>query len=282
MTVPNGSENDTQGQEWLEYDTTGTQPVEDTGSGDSPDFNSDDYLKPYIEKFPESLHGVARDIFKEWDSGVTKRIQTIHDEYAPYKGVIDQYEPDAVAQALQLTESLEADPQAFANALIGAYGLEAQQAAQEVLAQQEPEPAPVLNLDPAEDPRLAQHEQMLAQLANLVLGERQQKEQEALYQQQEQWIDQTLADLKTKHGDFDEVYVLTLIGQGADPEAAVTQFQNQMSSWQQRNAAPGKQAPIVMGAGGGVPSGQVSASNLNGTQTQDLVAEMLRLAKENG
>jgi hypothetical protein len=54
----------------------------------------------YLEPLPESVRPLVEPAFKEWDAQVTKRFQSLHSEYEPYKQIIDDYEPDALAQAV--------------------------------------------------------------------------------------------------------------------------------------------------------------------------------------
>jgi hypothetical protein len=63
----------------------------------------------YLEKVPEGLRPVVEPAFKEWDGNVNQRFQQYNDqlkEYERYQQVIDQYEPEAIGQAIQLAEQL--------------------------------------------------------------------------------------------------------------------------------------------------------------------------------
>lgn len=264
--------NDVQGSDNFDFDGS-----ESNGTDGNESQTGNDLYAPYLAKFPDSLHGIAREVFSEWDGNVTKRIQKVHDEYAPYKPLIEAYEPDALQQAVQLTESLEADPQAFYNALAGAYGFEAQQAAQEILDE---EPDDTQYDEGAVDPRLLQQEQLLTSVAEYIIQEREQREAAERKQLEDQLYEQTMADLKAKHGEFDVAYVNSLLAQGIDPEAAVQHFKSTVEQWASKQNAPARQAPIVMGSGGGVPAGIADVKSLTAEQRQDLVAEMLRQAQQ--
>lgn len=274
-----------------ENDVQGNDAYDNFDAGSGTDSNSsqtnDDMYAPYLDKFPSSLHGVARDVFKEWDGNVTKRIQAVHDEYAPYRQVIEEYEPSAVQEAITLAHSLESDPEGFYKALAGAYGFEAQQAAQEVIEEQQDDTqqfdSPYGDAVPPQLlQQLSQQEQLLTSVAEYIVSQRQQEEQVARESQENAEFDVLWADLQQRYGSFDDAYVLSLIAQGADPYAAVEHFQQTVNAFAQQQNAPASEAPVVMSSGGGVPSGNLSPNSLNGNQTQDLVAQLLRQAKENG
>lgn len=276
MTTPN--ENEVQGQEVEATPDTQYQGAAEPSGTDESGSQSDDLYAAYLEKFPTSLHPIARDVFKEWDGNVTKRIQSVHQEYEPYKPFVESYEPDAIEQALAIAEAMERDPQAFVDAMVNAYGLTP---AQEAELQQQ------LNPDDDEDEfdpqaaRLAQHEELLQTMAEAMLAERQEREQLIELQESEALYTQTMDALTEKYGEFDVEYVNTLLANGVDPDVAVQHWQSQVQTFAQRQLAPNQTAPMVMGAGGGTPSIQRDVENLSSQETKQLVAEMLRNAASN-
>lgn len=270
------NENDVQGQE---PDVTQAPSGTDDNVSQQQD-NSNDLYAPYLEKFPSSLHPVAQEVFREWDGNVTKRIQSVHQEYEPYKPFIQNYEPDAIQQAIAIAEAMERDPQAFIDAAMNAYGLTPAQAMQQVDDAQQQVQAPEFDLDDPAQQRLAQHEQLLATMAEAMLRERQEREEAVLFQQQEEDYNTAMQQLTEKYGEFDQQYVNVLLAQGYEPEAAVQTWQSQVETFAQQRLAPNQQAPVVMGAGGGTPSIQRDVENLSSQDTRRLVEEMLRAAKE--
>lgn len=274
MTTPN--ENDVQGQE---PDTTQAPSGTDDNVSQQQDTSNDLYA-PYLEKFPSSLHPIAQEVFKEWDGNVTQRIQKVHQEYEPYKAFIQDYEPDAIQQAIAIAEAMERDPQAFIDAAMNAYGLTPAQAMQQVDDAQQQLQAPELDLDDPAQQRLAQHEQLLATMAEAMLRERQEREEAVVYQQQEEDYNNAMQQLTEKYGEFDQQYVNVLLAQGYDPDTAVQTWQSQVETFAQQRLAPNQQAPVIMGAGGGTPSIQRDVENLSSQDTRRLVEEMLRAAKE--
>lgn len=266
-------ENEVQGQ-----DEEQSYVPEGTDVNDSP--SGDDLYAPYLEKFPSSLHHVAREVFREWDGNVTKRLQSVHSEYEPYKPFVEQYEPDALQQAIQIAEALDADPQGFYEALAEAYGFAPEQGQQvaEALQQQVPQ---VDEYDPVTQ-RLTQQEELLRTMAETMLAERQAQEQ---YQQElyeDQLYEQTMQQLTEQYGEFDVNYVNALLVQGYDPEQAVAQWQQAVGQYAQQQLAPNTTAPIVMGSGGGTPSIQRDVETLSNQETKQLVEQLLRQAAESG
>ena len=230
----------------------------------------------YLEKFPDSLHPVAREVFTEWDGNVTKRFQDLHSTYEPYKPFVEQWEPESISEALQLAQALESNPKEFYKALAKAYGFtESEQGAENQPEESAPQE---LEYDP-DDPlqaRLAQQEELLRALSDKILGEAEAQEQARIQAEQDAQLEQAMNSLKEQHGEFDEGFVLTKIASGVDPEEAVKQFQTLVGTWAARQNAPATSAPRVIGAGGGLPSTQVDPANLNSKQTKDLVVELLR------
>lgn len=262
-------ENEVQGQE-LAHEPT-PPDTDSSGSQES------DLYAPYLEKFPESLHPIAREVFKEWDGNVTQRFQKVQQEYEPYKPFIEQYEPEAIDQALRAIEAMEADPQQFLQAFQEHFGLTPQQAQQELANQYEVQP----DFDPSDpDYKLQQHEDMLRALAETLLSEREQREQEAQYAEEEAVYEETMASLHEKYGEFDVLYVNTLLANGVEPDTAVGMWQQAVGQYAQRQLAPNQNAPVVMGAGGGTPSIQRDTENLSSQDTRKLVEDMLRAASQ--
>lgn len=273
MTTPN--ENDVQGQQ---QDTTPDVSGTDDNASQQQD-NSDDLYAQYLEKFPTSLHPVAREVFKEWDGNVTRRIQAKEAEYEPYKPFVEQYEPDAIQQAIQFAEAMERDPQRFIEAVANAYGITPQQAMEEIQdAQQQDTPEFDLS-DPAQQ-RLAQHEEILRSMAQTLLSEREQREQALLMQQQEEQYEATMKQLSEKYGEFDVDYVNVLLANGADPDAAVQHWKQRVEQFAKQQLTPNNTAPVIMGAGGGTPSIQRDVETISSKETRSLVEQMLRAAKE--
>ena len=273
--MPPEDENDVQGQD-------DQQVLEADNGTDNDSSPEQDLYAPYLDKFPESLHHIARDVFKEWDGNVTKRIQSVHSDYEPYKQFVDEYEPDAIQQAVQIAEALNNDPQAFYTALAEAYGFETPQQGQQIaneLQQQPNNSQEQGEYDPFAQ-RLEQNEQLTRTLAETLLAERNANEQARVEQAEDLLYDQTMEQLSEQYGEFDQNYVNTLLAQGYEPEVAVQYWRQAVDHYASQQLAPNSTAPVVMGAGGGTPSIQRDVSELSSLETRALVEQMLRQANE--
>lgn len=279
MTTPT-NENEVQGQD-EQVLTEEPGFVEDTDNSSSP--TGDDIYAPYLEKFPTSLHPIAREVFREWDGNVTKRLQSVHSEYEPYKQFVENYEPDALQQAITIAEALDTDPKGFYTALAEAYGFSTPEQGQQIaesLQQQEPDDG-YDQYDPVQQ-RLAQQEELLRTMAEAMLAERNAAEQAQQEAYEDQVYEQTMAALEEQYGQFDVDYVNALLAQGYEPEQAIAQWQQSVDQYAQQRLAPIQNAPVVMGAGGGTPSIQRDTANLSSQETKQLVEQMLRQAAESG
>ena len=248
----------------------GTSPVTDT----PPVAPLEPAASPwadYLEPLPESVRPLVEPVFKTWDADVTKKFQSLHSEFDPYKSLIDEYEPDALMQAVGLINFMQENPQEFFKQMTEAYGLQTEQGTAN---------APVV---PATDPddsdpydeRFGKLEGMLEALAQVIVGEREKVQQT----ENEQALETLVSDLKTKHGEFDELYVLTLMSQGMDPDAAVTQFKNTLTDYATKLNAPNSQAPTVVSSnGGGYPTEPIQPKDLSDKDTKNLVVQMLAAA----
>jgi hypothetical protein len=259
-----------------------TQPAEPTGQGpegtEPPGTatgtppTQEETLPPYhqeLEALPESVRHLVEPVFKEWDSKTTQRFQELHTQYEPYKPVLESgYDPSTIQQTIALAEALEQDPQAVVAALAEAYGID--------LGRQNEELDEEDDEDEDSDPRLKQHEEMLATMAQYLMTQQQEQQQA----QEDDLLDQALAELQEKHGAFDERYVLTLLANGYDPEQAVLEYKNAIQ--QATGGQPVKpQAPTILGSGGGTPTTTIAnPSELNPKDTKNLIVEMLKAANQ--
>jgi hypothetical protein len=246
---------------------TGNQSLaEEPSTGDNQQQQSNDppYAK-YLNELPESVRPLVEPHYKAWDADVTKKFQSLHSEYEPYKPLFDEYEPDALQDAVQLIQTLEADPKGFLERLQAVYGSDNEQgSADQSNEPEEPESNSI-------DPRYAQLEQLVQVMAEQMLNQRQQTEE----QQYQEQLDSVLSQLHTDHGDFDDNYVLTLISQGVEPEEAVKHFNNAVTAYATKLQAPAANAPTVIGAGGGYPSQAIDPGKLDNKSAKDLVIQML-------
>ena len=262
--------------------TDDTQGPQDTGVDNStqeqaPEQESRAPWSDFVEKFPASYRGIAEEAAKEWDAGVTKRFQDLHSTYEPYKPFIEEWEPDAIGQAIQLAQALESDPQAFYQALAQSYGFA--ESEQGVANQQQELAQPEYDENDPYAPQLQQHEELLRTLADHIIGQEEAKRQAEESRINNEMLDTALNTLKQQYGEYDENYVLQAIAAGQDPEDAVKAFRGMVDQWAAKQNAPAANAPRVMRGSGGLPSLQVDPAQLGNKETKNLVAEYLRSAQ---
>lgn len=243
---------------------------------DSPPAVTSKPYDAYLEELPESVRPLVEPIFQKWDSGVTQRFQKLQEEYEPYqswKPLVEAGAPPELAQqSLQLVQTLEANPEQVLQALAQAYNVELGSSVTPEPAT--PDPLDEVDEGPTPDPRLQQHEEMLKTMGNYLLQQQQEKQKA----DEDAALERTLTDLRTKHGDFNEKYVLALMAQGEQPEKAVEQFKADLAQFVADTKA--NNAPVVVGPGGGVPTTSVDPSTLGGKDTKALVIELLAAANQ--
>jgi hypothetical protein len=230
-----------------------------------------------LDQIPSEYHEAVIPTLQRWDSGVSRRFQRIHDEYAPYKE-LGEFEPDSIKEAMNVYNALNNDPAATWEAIGRVYGLSPQQVSQAASDDEDFDmddlPAPIrerLN-------RLDEHDRTLVQLSQQI----QQQQQASQQEQEDEALEEYLDDLREEYGDFDEEYVVGLIAAGLDGEDAVERFQeliNDIANNTEIEQSP--RYPQVMSGGGGVPDmGQVDTSKMSNQDTQSLIAEILRLSHD--
>lgn len=239
----------------------------------------------YLAELPEAVRPLVEPAFKKWDADVTQRFQALHSEYDPWKDVIAVGDPENVQGALQVAQVLQDNPEHFLRAFADAYP----ELVQGILGQQTPTQQPPNgqqtteqgqgDLDP-NDPlvqRLTQIEQVLGQVAGGFSNLTEQQQQ----QDNQRILDDTLAQLHTAHGDFDDTYVLSQIAyRGLKPEQAIQEFKtNILGKYGQPPAATQQTpAPTVMPPGGGLPATPINAAELDDQATKALVKSLLDAA----
>jgi hypothetical protein len=234
--------------------------------------------KDILDVVPAEHRGQVQSKLAEWDAGVSRRFQKIHDEYAPYKALED-YDPDTLKTAAEVYDALLSNPKDTWETIGRVYGLSPQQVsdiADEIEDDDYELPASVRN----KLSKLDEHERILGMVTQREM-DRQAAEEQA---QEDAALEEYLEELAEEYGEFDEDYVIGLIAAGVDGDEAVERYQQIIASHTQQStsaatATPRVTAPTVMSGSGGIPtSGSVNVSKLNNQDTQALVAEMLRLA----
>lgn len=227
--------------------------------------------QPFLEAVPQELHQKITPLLQDWDKGVNDRFQKVHSEYEPWKPIIGAAgTPENATFALNLLDAMYNNPQVIYDALKSKYNFDApdgngqqQQGNGNGQGQGEPTQEPW-------ETRYNQLQQQNAQIAEYLLN---QKNAE-LATQQDAALEQELSAARTKHGDFDERYVLALMQAGASAEQAVGQFKQ----FQEETAKNYRPQPLIMGGGGSYPGGNFNPAKATDSQISDLVVQTLQAA----
>ena len=221
----------------------------------------------FLKNIPETDRAVVEKYVKDWDAGVTKRFQSIHDDYKPYK---DLGELDDLRAALEIREVLDSNPEFVYDLLASELGKgqpsptnQPGGGAPEIPKELEGLPQEFVN-------RFMERETMLENLAEIVLGNSAKQREEA----EDRALEAHLSELKSKHGDFDEGYVLSQMMQGASGDDAVKAYQSLVQNIVNEQSKPKPQPPGLFG-GGTLPADTPKVTDLTNKETRNLVAEIL-------
>jgi len=230
-----------------------------------------------LSKIPQELHAQVIPTLQDWDAGVSRRFQKIHDEYAPLKR-FEEVDPDEITEALDVYQALVNDPATTWEAIGRVYGLSPQQVSQVASDPygEESSDFDFGDLPPALRDRLSKldvHDRVLEAITGELL-QRQEADKES---QEDAQLEEYLDALHEQYGEYDEDYVVGLIAAGVDGEEAIYRFQQFATQF----ASPQRQSPRVMSGGGGIPHGEhVDVAKLSNQDTQRLVEELLRLSAD--
>ena len=244
----------------------------------------------YLEKIPEGLRGVVDPIFKEWDGNVTRKFQEYTNQiegYKPYQPLFDQYEPDALQQAVSLAEQLSTQESAeqFFHQLAQVLGYDVEdQNNQQQQQQQQPngfDPEP----DIFADPRFQKLEQGIGSIAQQLQQQQQQVQMQQLQAQVEQEWEQQLEENKAlvsgPDGNLNDDAVNMVLelaaANGGDIAKAFKTYGNAVGKQASVVNTPGQQAPIVGGgAQNTMPSNVVQPKNFTPQQRKEAALAVLR------
>lgn len=225
-----------------------------------------------LDSIPDALHPLIEPELKRWDENFTKEVNKVKEQFAPYKELVDNgIDGDSAVQAIQLVQAIEADPAGVIKLLQNNYNLtpaEAKQVVKEVQAEAGED-------DPVQaELKLIKDQQL--QLANYLT----QKENALVSQQNEANLHKYLAGIKEKFPSVPEDYLIPYIGNGIDGEVAAQKFMDMIENAAKELSAPNSDAPIILGAGGGVPSTRQELSKMSDKDTNALVAQMFEQASK--
>lgn len=255
---------------------------DDPNSNPAP--NQEEFPPGFDQNFlknvaPEDRAAVAR-YWKQINGGVTKHIQSIHDQYSWAKDL----KADEVNEALLLLNNLNADPAKVSRMIY--------EAAKEMYPdqfgddggqqQQPPEPTnneptlPEFEGLPKEFlDRYNKMEQFIQTMGQDYIQDKQARQQ----QEEDRALDAALKDLHTRYGELDDDYVLLQLSKGKTPDEAAKafiEFRDNLINSRTRKAPPS----VLPGGGSLLPNGQVNGSPKMDTKARrELIASVLEAAK---
>jgi len=258
--------------------TAETQQQETQTEGQADSSLSDGFLA----NIPDKDRAVVQRYVKDWDAGVTRRFQEIHDSYSPYKelGDVNQLrqalelyqmvdtQPEVVYEALKQHFEQQGAPNAFQQPPPNQYpqnGQFPQPQQQQINPQLQQAISPFLT--PLQE-QLAQQQQLMAQMADVIVRGHQTSQE----QQEDAMLDNYLDELKQKHGDFPEDVILLHLYQnpGSTGDQAVAAWKSSMQQFMPSSAPP----PPVL-TGGSVPENHVDVGSMDSKDVRSLVANVM-------
>ena len=261
-----------------------TEPVvTDTPTVDSQQTQQTDNGNPAWQELysvlPDSLHGIARPVLEKWEQGSQQKIQEYAEtakRFEPYKGFVENnIAPEQIEQALAVAHLIDTDPKAFMeqmNAFFGQQDTSQQQQTQET-EQPGSEVFGEQPFDIASDPRFQEMKQHQDIMANYLA----QQAEMARQAEFDQALDQELAGLQQKYGDFDLEYVITKAAAGVELEDAVKQYTNMVEGIR-NTPRPDANIPSILSPSGGTPSERVNPADMSDAQRRAYVMNMLAQA----
>ena len=244
---------------------------------------------PLREKLDPLLFKQIEPDLQNWDREAQKRIETVNQQFAPFKAMVDQGATPQVLQAsLRIAQEIEADPVAFHTKLT--------QYLQETghMPRNQEELADALEDDDsgqdplADDPRIQQLIQQQQQFMQAV-----QAQQEAVIRQQaESELDAETSALRAAHPELGPEDIQEVIRRAAATAALNRQLgknviptleeaYTELAAYQDRiRSAPraGDSAPRLLPTSAGLPSAssqRKSIGQLTGSETSDLLAGLI-------
>lgn len=246
-----------------------------------------------LEMLPEQLRPLVQPKLEDWDKRQQAKLQEVHNSLDPYKRFAEQgVSPEILQQSLYLANHLNSNPKDFVERAIQNFNLTdfQQQQVQQQVDELE---------DEWEGEDITKHpvvKQMMSQLEQMQTNQQkwEQEQQQTQYQKQ---LEEYLDTLEEKHGEFNRLFVASLLANNVDGDEAVKQYQDAVNSAAvkltggngqqppadyQQALNVGEDPPTVMGgsgtAGSGSPNQPVEMGKLSAGDTMALVEQMLQQA----
>lgn len=232
--------------------------------------------EPMLNKIPEAFRGMVTTDLRQWDQNYQQGIQQVHSQYEGYKPFLEQQiSPEALNNAMLVQQALENDPEQFIKTVAEYYNLQLGE-------QGQPDPEDAgdgegLPFDITQDPQFQQYQKVTELMAQQMMSQAQAQEATQMDQQ----LDSDFEAAKQKYGEFNEDLVLQrMLATGEDIDGAVEFVNGAIQAEVARHRNPGASAPIMMGAGGGLPSQQTPVGNLSPQDRRALVMQRLAAAQQ--
>lgn len=246
--------------------------------------------KEILDVIPEALHTLVKPTLEKWDKGVSERFAKIHEQYDPYKGLIEaQADPQDLQRAYMLLNQIQENPEEVVKQAIEAFELD--------YVHKSTIPEPTVDssnddydygfekdeeMDLAQNPVFQQMTKTLEQLQSAVDAQKARDEELQAAEEHEAYLE----ELKEEHGEFNPMFVTALMAQGMDGVEAVKQYQgivNQAAVAHIQEDNSGQQQtppPVVMGAdgttGSGIPEVNTDVGTMSKTDVNDMVMQFLK------
>jgi len=279
--------------------------------------NDNPNWKSLLDAVPDSLHPLIKPHLESWDKGVQERFKAIHDQYAPYKGLVEQkVDPRHIGQGLDILSQISQDPAAFVQKVDEVYKLNL------IGPQESGTPVGEENTDDNDDyeydlgdsemditkhPAFKQIAAALESVQSQVQTQTQAQQEAQELREFEEYLDE-LGEKYKDQGGINRELVTAYMSQGLDGDAAVKAYQdqitaalaasqgitdqiaNQNSQQGQGDSTNGNvngavaSPPNVMGSSGtsgaGMPDMAVKPGIWTDTETSAAVMEMLKAAAQ--
>lgn len=228
---------------------------------------------------PEAYKPLLRKTFQQWDEGVNKKFEELHQvqsQFEPYKPFIENnVEPQQLERAYQIMQMIEKNPEGFYQQMGDFYKFNQGQTAQASGQGQQVDDVDEYDISGEEetpDPRYQQLEQQ-QQLIAQALVQMHQKEENAAADRQ---LEAELAQLREERGEFDENFVLNVAANtNGDLKGAVDKYFEIVASVQGK-PRPGSNFPKVVSPSSGTPQTPVNPAELDSRGTKDLALQVLQ------
>jgi hypothetical protein len=223
-----------------------------------------DLSNGFLARIPEADREVVGRYVNDWNAGVTRRFQDIHQQYEPYKQLGDY---ETLTQYKAVYDYLKTNPEQVYKTLHETFGQQAQpETPEDEYGDLPPQVVEKLRM-------MDQQGQLLQALAERVIGMNN-ATQEAT---EDAELDRYMNWLSSQYGVFDEDYVLAKMQTGMDGVKAVQEFQQKYGGQQSRQ-------PFTVLSGGGAvgQQGTFNPAKASGQDVRGVVGEMLRLAQKEG